>query len=161
MKFWTLIKKSLTKPLYVSAKTEKSGRKTMTKRKINKIIVHWTATPPNMDIGADEIRQWHKERGWSDIGYHDVIRRNGRIEEGRSAEKAGAHCLGQNKNSIGVVYVGGVGNPISEKQTDSLRRLLIAYKKLYPKATIHGHNEFASTECPGMDVQEFLKENGI
>ncbi len=50
---------------------------------INLIVVHCAATPPSMNIGAAEIRKWHTDKGWSDIGYHYVIRRDGTQEEGR------------------------------------------------------------------------------
>lgn len=131
----------------------------MPKRKINKIIVHCSATPSHMDIGVNEIRAWHLERGWSDIGYHNVIRRSGRIEEGRDVEKAGAHTLGHNKDSIGICLVGT--DEFTEKQFDSLRRLLKAYKTMHKNATIHGHREFANKLCPGFDVQQFCKENCV
>lgn len=132
-------------------------------RKIKEIIIHCSATPENMDIGVSEIRQWHLKRGWSDIGYHDVIRRDGRTEEGRSTDKAGAHTIGHNRNSIGICLVGGVdasNNPVNnftEKQWESLRRLVMFYKAKHPKATVHGHNEFAAKACPSFDVQEWLK----
>ena len=61
-----------------------------------------------MDIGVKEIRKWHvDENKWSDIGYHDVIRRNGAIETGRPLEKPGAHAKGHNQNAIGICLVGG------------------------------------------------------
>ena len=81
-------------------------------REIKKIIVHCAATPPSMNIGAKEIRDWHmspsKTTPFSDIGYHYVIRRNGEIEKGRDISIAGAHAFGHNFNSIGVCLVGGI-----------------------------------------------------
>lgn len=132
-------------------------------RVIKKIIIHCSATPPGMDIGSDTIRDWHIKRGWSDIGYHDVIRRDGSIEEGRPLEKAGAHVQGHNHDSIGICLVGGVdayGTPednFTEAQWKALKRLLRVYKMQYQKATIHGHNEFAAKACPSFDVQKWLQ----
>lgn len=131
-------------------------------REIRKIIIHCSATRPDMDIGADDIRRWHKNRGWSDIGYHDVIRRNGGIEEGRPLSRIGAHCKGHNKDSIGVCMVGGVDdqlapeNNFTDSQWKSLQRLIAAYAVQFPKATVHGHNEFSTKACPSFDVQEWL-----
>ena len=136
-------------------------------RKINKIIIHCAATKPSMDIGTEEIRKWHLERGFSDIGYHDVIRRDGSVEEGRPMELAGAHCQGQNAHSIGICLVGGIDekgkpeNNFTEAQFKSLRRLLQMYKTQHKKATIHGHNEFANKACPSFDVQDWLRCNQI
>lgn len=59
-------------------------------------------------MSADEIRKWHKARGFKDIGYHYVIHLDGRVENGRNIEAVGTHCEGHNANSIGVVYVGGL-----------------------------------------------------
>ena len=61
-----------------------------------------------MDIGAKEIKAWHKGKGWKDIGYHYVIRLNGKVELGRPLEKMGSHVVGYNRDSVGVCYVGGV-----------------------------------------------------
>ena len=49
------------------------------------IVIHCAATRPHMDVGAKEIREWHKERGFEDIGYHYVIRRTGVVEIGRAS----------------------------------------------------------------------------
>lgn len=76
-------------------------------RKINEIIVHCAATAEGKNFKAADIDRWHKQRGWDGIGYHHVVDLDGTIEPGRPESKQGAHCLGHNANSIGVVYVGG------------------------------------------------------
>ena len=68
-------------------------------RRIDSIIIHCTASPDYMDIGVKEIDRWHKDRGWSQIGYHYVVRRNGEIERGRPIEQQGAHAKGANQTS--------------------------------------------------------------
>ncbi|TXH52790.1 MAG: lysozyme [Desulfurellales bacterium] len=143
------------------------------------IILHCSATKPTMDIGAKEIRKWHTDkppvgRGWQDIGYHFVIRRNGVVEDGRDLdgdgdifEEVGAHTVGYNANSIGICMIGGIdaaGKPESNftaEQWKALPRLLRVIKAKFPKATIHGHNEFAAKDCPSFDVQKWLKENPL
>lgn len=79
-------------------------------RQITHIVMHCTATPATMDIGATEIDRWHRQRGWNGIGYHFVIRRNGQLETGRVISRAGAHAAGFNAHSIGVVLAGGVAS---------------------------------------------------
>lgn len=71
------------------------------------IVVHGAWTPPSLDIGREEIDQWHKERGFDQIGYHYVIRRDGTREIGRPFNVVGAHVAGQNAQSVGIVLVGG------------------------------------------------------
>ena len=134
-------------------------------RKINEIIVHASATPPNMDIGVNEIKEWHLERGFSDIGYHYVIRRNGEIEAGRPLERMGAHTKGHNEYSIGVCLVGG----ITESGIADANFTFQQYVSLYRLVTedllerfsidkISGHREYSKLKaCPCFNVKEFFK----
>ena len=72
-------------------------------RDLNRIILHCSATKEGQDFSASTIRGWHVNgRGWSDIGYHWIIRLDGTIEVGRPLEKSGAHTKGHNKDSVGV-----------------------------------------------------------
>lgn len=134
-----------------------------TKRKITKLIIHCAATPPNLDVGVREIREWHLARNMNDIGYHHVIRRDGECEEGRHIDLIGAHVKGQNTGSIGVCLVGGVdeyNNPddnFTLAQWRTLENYAKIFKASFPYATIHGHNEFANKACPSFDVQNWLK----
>ena len=77
-------------------------------RKILEIIVHCTATFADQRVTVADIARWHKQRGWKTIGYHYVVDQDGNVFPGRPLEQAGAHCLDHNKNSIGVVYCGGL-----------------------------------------------------
>lgn len=72
------------------------------------IIIHCSATPPSMDIGAKDIDRWHRAKGWLGIGYHYVIKRDGTVEMGRKLEDAGAHAEGHNHHSVGVCMIGGI-----------------------------------------------------
>lgn len=135
-------------------------------RKINKIIIHCSATPPTSDIGAFQIDAWHKQQGWDEIGYHFVIRRNGEIEKGRDIEKIGAHCKGHNADSIGICLVGGLDkdgkpeNNFTQNQFLSLRSLAAKLRGQFSEIqSIHGHNEFANKACPCFDVKKFFGGN--
>lgn len=128
-------------------------------RKINEIIVHCSATPEGKDYSVDNIRQWHLQRGFSDIGYHYVIYRDGSIHTGRDESIIGAHCTGHNANSIGVCYIGGCASDgktpkdtRTAQQKQSLVKLLKELKTKYPQASIHGHRDFANKACPSFDA---------
>ena len=133
-------------------------------RRITKIILHCTATPEGRDVSAEDIRQWHLDRGWSDIGYHYVIDINGNLQEGRPLTRAGAHVRGYNKGSIGIAYVGGVDANLKPKDTRTedqkgrLKALILDLMDEYPEATLHGHNEFSNKACPSFDVQKEYDE---
>ena len=133
------------------------------KRKINKIIIHCSATPPSMDVGANTIDEWHKQRGWSGIGYHFFIKRDGKIEFGRPLDQSGAHTKGHNQNSIGVCYAGGVDSKMcpednrTSEQIASFLLLLRFLKNTFPKAIIHGHRDFSPKACPSFDATKEYK----
>jgi len=131
-------------------------------RKINKIIIHCTATPEGREHDVADIRRWHLKRGFNDIGYHYLIHIDGTIEEGRPINKQGAHCSGENRGSIGLCYVGGMSKDMkkakdtrTQAQKDSLIKLIHELIYKYNKdMTIHGHNEYANKACPSFNVQE-------
>ena len=77
-------------------------------RKIDKIIIHCTATPEGRHHDVEDVRRWHLARGFNDIGYHYLIHLDGFIDLGRPITKTGAHCAYQNTGSIGLAYVGGM-----------------------------------------------------
>lgn len=129
-------------------------------RKIDKIILHCTATKEGKDYTVEQVRQWHvKDRNFADIGYHYLIRLDGTVEEGRPIDRIGAHCTGQNAHSIGIVYAGGLdsdGNP-KDTRTPSQRnamRALVDYLKRKYGASVHCHNEFANKECPSFKIDQ-------
>ena len=137
-------------------------------RKINEIIIHCSATRPgwmiksSIDKQVAEIKRWHvKLNGWSDIGYHYIIGRNGEVRLGRAVERVGAHTRGRNKNSIGICLIGGYGSAATDsfedhftsKQWDVLHGLLNKLEDDYGTVGVHGHNEYAAKGCPGFNVQ--------
>lgn len=133
-------------------------------RDIDTIIIHCADTYAHMDVGAEEIRRWHvEERGWSDIGYHAVIRRDGSVEKGRPIDRPGAHAKGHNARSIGICLVGGKsgsGEPefnFSIDQMRSLNGLVSLYREQYPSIEqVIGHNDVSAKSCPCFDVISYF-----
>lgn len=122
-------------------------------REINKIILHCSASDSALQ-SARTIDIWHRDRGWHRIGYHYFIRKNGLIEGGRYVEEVGAHCKGENANSIGICLAGN--RSFNRVQFESLERLLLTLSQIWPDATVHGHNEFNSNKlCPVFKVQPY------
>jgi N-acetylmuramoyl-L-alanine amidase len=129
-------------------------------RIINKIIVHCSATPEGRNVLISEVKRWHvQERGWTDIGYHFVIELDGSVRIGRPIEIKGAHVSGQNHDSIGVCYIGGVDAQMKAKDTrtecqkESLINLLSELKDKYG-GTIYGHRDFSKKECPSFNAKK-------
>lgn len=130
-------------------------------RELKRIILHCTATPEGKHFDVDTIRRWHvKDRGWRDIGYHYVIYIDGSLHEGRPLEQIGAHTSGHNKDSIGIVYVGGCDSKmkakdtLNEAQETTMVNLIKALREEHGPLTLHGHNEFAAKACPSFKVYE-------
>lgn len=131
----------------------------------NYIVIHCAATRPSMDVGVREIRQWHLQRGFFEIGYHFVIRRNGVIEDGRKQDQLGAHVAGYNSESVGVCLVGGVPENnvngfeanFTEAQMVSLKALVAKLQRDYPKAKVVGHHHLDSGKaCPSFAVDQWM-----
>jgi N-acetyl-anhydromuramyl-L-alanine amidase AmpD len=136
------------------------------RRRTDYIVIHCSATPPSSDIGADEIDDWHKAKGWSGIGYHAVIRRDGNIEFGRPFDEVGAHVKGQNYRSVGVCLVGGVNEDgsaednFTTEQLKSLTAIVATLERAYPGAEVLGHRDL-SPDLNGdgvVDQSEWVKE---
>lgn len=136
---------------------------------IKRIIVHCSATSPRMNIGAAEIDQWHRDRGWAGIGYHFVIRRDGLAEAGRPIGQAGAHARGHNADTIAICLVGGTtrtGEPEANFTFSQYRRLNVLVTELvasYPEIkftanNILGHCDLMGVDkaCPCFSVRDFF-----
>lgn len=133
-------------------------------REIHDIIVHHTATPSTATV--ESIRRYHVGiRGWSDIGYHYLVQRDGIIRLGRPDRRVGAHCRGYNRESIGVAVIGNFEEtPIGmevEQQINALRQLLGDLLHRYPHSVVRGHKEYAATLCPGGHLAEWLERAGL
>lgn len=129
-------------------------------RKIDTIIIHCSATREGRNIRVNDIDRWHRERGFSCIGYHFVIYLDGSIHCGRDVECEGAHCIGHNKHSIGICYIGGMSASLmqpkdtrTEPQKKALITLLRQLKAKYPNAKVYGHRDFAARDCPCFDAK--------
>lgn len=126
------------------------------------IFVHCSATKASMDIGVREIRQWHKEQGWLDVGYHFVIRRDGTVEAGREQSAVGSHVKGYNANSVGVCLVGGIdanGKPeanFTPEQMESLRAGIHSLQLQYPGAVVRAHHDVAPKACPSFNLSHWM-----
>lgn len=135
-------------------------------RKINKIILHCSATPDGKNFKANDIDRWHKQQGWKCIGYHYVIDLDGTIENGRPLNMVGAHCKGHNTNSIGICYIGGVDENNKPKDTrtpeqkENLYLLVFQLMNLYNLSIkdVYCHNQFSNKACPSFSIEQFKEE---
>lgn len=124
-----------------------------------KIILHHANAST---CSAEDIHTWHLNRGWSGIGYHFVVRKDGTIERGRPIDRVGAHCTGQNVDSIGVCFEGDFEKEtMPDVQLQAGRELMAYIKGLYGQGlVIAKHKSFMATDCPGKNFpfDELIKK---
>lgn len=140
----------------------------LTKRKLTKeIILHCSATIEGKDYDTKTIDKWHKQRGFSCIGYNFIIYRNGEIHEGRGWDNIGAQCVNHNSQSIGICYIGGLAQDGKTAKDTRTKEQKLALLQLVDKALqkyslgindIHCHNEFAAKACPSFKIEQFRAE---
>jgi len=122
-------------------------------RRIEKIVIHHTASPQKTTTW-EMVDKWHREtNGWSMIGYHYLILGDGLITKGREEAKIGAHLKGQNKYSIGVCVAGNFETEQpTPNQLISLETLLLDLLERFPNAELTWHRREAATLCPGKNL---------
>jgi N-acetylmuramoyl-L-alanine amidase len=142
------------------------------------IVIHTAAAPLNVDVSAAAIRAYHKAKGWKDIGYHYVIRKNGTVEIGRRITDPGAHVEGMNHCSIGICFSGHgdlADFTVAQKEAGAklvaelLVKFQLANKFLANPSRVIGHREVndlipavfpgprTTKSCPGrkVDMRQF------
>ncbi len=130
-----------------------------------RIVIHHTGGA-DIDAYSEQIHQWHLAAGYSGIGYHFVIRKNGDIERGRPVWAVGSHAYGANHDSIGIHLSGCFTHTLpTDKQIESAALLIANLCEEYNIPTdrqhILGHREvdpdgLAGTACPGNMLQDYL-----
>lgn len=146
------------------------------------LVIHCTATPAGREVTDGDIRRWHTAppsaggRGWSVVGYTDMIHLDGRIvrlvgnnEDARvDPWEVTNGVKGYNSVSRHIVYVGGVdgaGRPADTRtpaQRGALRRYVADFRRRFPGVRVVGHHDLNPAKaCPSFDVQAWLKEEGL
>ncbi len=120
----------------------------MTKRSTTDLIVLHHAAAKSCTV--QDIHRWHIDRGWSGIGYHFFIRKNGEIWRGRPEDRVGAHTVSYNGRSVGICFEGNFQlEQMPQAQLAAGQELIAYLKSKYPIKDIKGHGELKSTACPG------------
>lgn len=142
----------------------RAWRSRQTPRDWHWIVIHHSAS----DSGsAATFDQWHRQRGWDELGYHFVIDNgeglpDGRVEVGGRwyKQKQGAHAKSPsgeyNDRGIGICLVGNFEKTApTADQWQSLVRLVAYLAREYdiPESRIIAHHDVNSqTLCPGKNL---------
>lgn len=127
------------------------------------IVLHHTGGSAGEDPDASEIDAIHRRLGWSGIGYHYLIRKDGSIEQGRPSFGVGAHAEGANRESLGVAFCGNFcEEEPTTAQIESAAMLIAVLGEAFgfepDAAHIVGHRDLAATACPGDAIYERMDE---
>jgi N-acetylmuramoyl-L-alanine amidase len=157
---------------YVSSVEELEAEIRSIERTLQSVVIHATETTTDKNIGAIEINNIQKDLGLDGIGYHYVIRRDGRLQRGRPINKKGEHLASLDATSIGVVLVGGLNCSSGEAnptmymssqsftmiQYNTLEKILQAFYRRYPGGLVFGHNDLDEDEFdPYFDVEDYIE----
>jgi len=159
---------------YIASVEELDAEFASVKRDITEVIVHATETYTNKNIGSIEVNNMQIELGQDGIGYHYVIRRDGRLQRGRPVNRVGEHAVvnGHDVYSIGIALVGGLNisagddNPTDYKSSQSftrqqyttLEKFLRSFYRKYPGGQVFGHNDVDESELdPYFDVVDYVE----
>lgn len=141
-------------------------------RQIDEHIIHCSATQPAWredeptSHKIDVIRSWHTGQGWSDIGYHYIIDRDGTTLPGRPVERMGAGVKGRNETTIHTCLIGGHGSSADDDFLDNfttaqwiaLRAHIRDIDRTFGTLYLSGHNEYAAKACPGFRVRPWYAQ---
>ena len=161
---------------YISSLEELHADIKNVSREVTEVVVHWTETHTNKNIGSEEINKYHIAAGLNGIGYHYVIRRDGSLQRGRPVNLEGQHSPGNNhdERSIGIVFVGGINVPsetpnsenflsaqsLTRSQVNTFDHFCRATYSVMPGAQIIGHSNIDEDEFdPGFDVISYVRAN--
>jgi len=126
-------------------------------RKVTRIFIHCSASDIPAHDNIATLRAWHLARGWSDVGYHYFIRKDGTLEDGRPLERTPAAQRGHNTGTLAICLHGLKKDKFTAAQFAALRRLCREIDQAYDGAvTYHGHCEVAAKSCPVFDYREVL-----
>lgn len=120
------------------------------------IMLHHSATRDGNTYSWGAIEQYHRSRGWADIGYHfgvEKVHDNYAVLVGRPITMPGAHCTGMNTHALGICFVGNYDEeaPPREMLEIAVRRLIGPLMMLFgiPSRAIIYHRDYAPKTCPG------------
>jgi len=151
--------------------------------KLNYLVIHCLATPKGREITKEDIEQWHlEERGWSRVGYSDLVHIDGELEnliefdqdDTVDSWEISNGAKGYNGIARHIAYVGGASStkqpwmrsyPPEDTRTKEQNYTLEQYVRFmilrHPDIKVIGHNEISNKSCPSYNVGKWLREIGI
>jgi len=145
-------------------------------RAFSTLLFDWTGTYSDQNMTAHDVHDYYKSSGKPQgIPYHLLIRKDGKIEQGRFLDQLPLIKAGYNEHAIGVGVVAGYDTPapkdgpfqggvltsksVSNLQFNMMKRIHAAFKMTVPLGQTYGVNELNADrespnprQGPGVDV---------
>ncbi len=127
-------------------------------RRVDRVFLHCSASDNASHDNVATIRRWHKARGFSDVGYHFFIHKNGKISKGRPIDKIPAAQHGNNTGTIAICLHGLKKGKFTQAQFKAIQSLSQEINRAYfSNISFHGHKEVSAKACPVFDYKKVLK----
>ena len=137
--------------LNIIEKTYSLNGKLSIRSKTERIILHHAESS---SCTVEDIDNWHKKNGWTCIGYHFFVKKDGTIYRGRQENSVGAHAGGANSNSIGICFEGRYETEqMPDAQVEAGKELVAYLKNKYGISKVQKHSDVCSTSCPGKNFR--------
>jgi N-acetylmuramoyl-L-alanine amidase len=139
----------------------------MKMRKINKIIIHCTATSQEAKVKSI-LDYWKNTLKWRNPGYHILIDKDGGKHYLHDFTNIANGVQGHNSDSIHISYIGGVdqnNKPLDNRTEAQKASIIQAIREVYfflerlqqpgyKEIKIYGHNDFSNKACPSFDAKK-------
>lgn len=128
------------------------------RRRIESVFLHCSASDDESLTGGElvqTVRNWHRARGFSDVGYHFLIDKHGELLPGRGLEISPAAQKGHNAGTIAIMVHGleEFPQPMLDACDELCRSINEAWRG---RITFHGHCEVSAKSCPVFDYKGLL-----
>jgi hypothetical protein len=125
-------------------------------RHVDTVFLHCSATG-DPEVSAERVDTWHRDRGWSCIGYHYFIQTDGKVQYGRSLERSPAAQAGYNTGTIAICLNGLDKADFTDAQYQAVRALCREIDRAYGgQMRFRGHREVSAKACPVFDYRSVL-----
>lgn len=127
-------------------------------REVDRVFIHCSASDQPAHDDVTVMRDWHVNgNGWSDVGYHYFIKKDGTLQEGRPLSRNPAGQAGHNRGTIAICLHGLAEERFTKAQFDSLIALCKEIDRaLGGMVSFHGHSEVSSKACPVFAYRKVL-----
>jgi hypothetical protein len=146
---------------------------------VTKLESEYMLLPSGTSIKASKV----SGRGWSQVGYSDMINRNGQLfnlvpytfDNVIDSREVTNGAEGYNSESRHIVLAGGwsrdgkvkdgkglkASDLYTPHQLDELESYIRMQLQVVPGLIVIGHNRLSKKTCPNFDVAGFCKDRGI